>query len=82
MVERPRGQAIRAPRPLAAGSAVEVHSTFNDSWNAGFEVAEVLPTGYRIRRTNDRSFLPGLTGPADVRALPAAGEWGRVEAQP
>jgi hypothetical protein len=50
------------------GQLVEVHTKFNNTWSAGFEIAEVTPAGYRVRRTSDGSMLPGVTSEADVRA--------------
>ena len=52
---------------MNVGDQVEVHTTFNDSWARGFEIAEVIPEGYRVRRTSDGSLLPGYTSEADVR---------------
>jgi hypothetical protein len=54
-------------RVLQVGELVEVHTRFNDSWVAGFEIAEVVEGGYRVRRTSDGSLLPNLTGEADLR---------------
>ena len=52
---------------LQVGDRVEVHTKYNDSWVGGFEIAEVLDGGYRVRRTSDGSLLPNLTGEDDVR---------------
>ena len=52
---------------LRVGEQVEVHTTYNDSWVGGFEIAEVVEGGYRVRRTSDGSLLPNLTGEADLR---------------
>lgn len=52
---------------LQLGAAVEVHTKFNDKWVAGFEVAEIVDDGYRVRRTSDGSLLPNVTGDNDVR---------------
>ena len=54
---------------LEEGELVEVHTKYNDSWVKGFEIAEVVEGGYRVRRTSDGSLLPNLTGEDDVRAL-------------
>lgn len=54
---------------LQVGEAVEVHTTFNDAWVGGFEVAEVVEGGYRVRRLSDGSLLPNLTGEADLRPV-------------
>ena len=56
-------------RELRVGEPVEVHTKYNDSWVKGFEIAEVVEGGYRVRRTSDGSLLPNLTGEDDVRAL-------------
>ena len=52
---------------LQVGEQVEVHTRYNDSWVGGFEIAEVVDGGYRVRRTSDGSLLPNLTGEADLR---------------
>ena len=52
---------------LGVGEVVEVHTKFNDSWVRGFEIAEVVDGGYRVRRLSDGSLLPNLTGEDDVR---------------
>ena len=52
---------------LQLGEAVEVHTKFNDKWVAGFEVAEIVANGYRVRRTSDGSLLPNVTGGNDLR---------------
>jgi hypothetical protein len=54
-------------RVLHVGEQVEVHTKYNDSWVSGFEVAEVVEGGYRVRRTSDGTLLPNLTSEADVR---------------
>jgi hypothetical protein len=54
---------------LREGEAVQVHTKYNDTWVRGFEIAEVLEDGYRVRRTSDGSLLPNLTGEDDVRPL-------------
>ena len=54
-------------RMLQVGEQVEVHTKFNDSWVGGFEVAEIVEGGYRVRRTSDGSLLPNLTSEADLR---------------
>lgn len=49
------------------GTRVEVRSRFDDSWARGFEVAEVMPEGYRLRRLSDLSVLPVEFPTDDVR---------------
>jgi hypothetical protein len=52
---------------LRVGEPVEVHTKYNDAWVGGFEIAEVVEGGYRVRRTSDGSLLPNLTSEDDVR---------------
>lgn len=52
---------------MDVGDAVEVHTAFDDSWADGFEIAERVSEGYRVRRLSDRSLLPGFTSEKDVR---------------
>jgi hypothetical protein len=49
------------------GQSVEVHTRFDDSWSEGFEIAEITPDGFRVRRTSDGSLLPGVTSSSDLR---------------
>ena len=58
---------------MRVGDQVEVYSAFGDSWVRGWEVAEVISEGYRIRRLSDASLLPGFTSEADLRFLPSRG---------
>jgi hypothetical protein len=53
--------------PLEVGDQVEVHTNFDDVWVPGFEIAEIVPEGYRVRREFDDTLLPGYTSEADVR---------------
>jgi hypothetical protein len=67
---RSQGKATeghRAPWRLEIGDGVDVHVKFNDSWSTGFEVADVVSGGYRVRRVSDHSLLPGVTGEDDLR---------------
>ena len=50
------------------GDAVELHTKFDDSWSAGFEIAEVRGGEYRVRRSRDGELLPDLTSEDDLRA--------------
>ena len=54
-------------RPFKPGTPVEVRRRFDHSWARGFEVADVLPDGYSIRRRSDGSVLPAEFVFADVR---------------
>ena len=53
---------------LATGTAVDVRSRYVGEWSSGFEVAEPLKDGYRIRRLSDGSVLPDVFTNDDVRA--------------
>ena len=53
---------------MEPGTKVEVRSRFERSWARGFEIAEVVETGYRIRRLSDGSILPLDFSADDVRA--------------
>jgi hypothetical protein len=62
--------------PADSGTPVEVRSTFSQQWVSGFEVAESVEEpghGYRIRRRSDRSVLPIVFAPDDVRVDPRRG---------
>ncbi len=60
---------------MHVGEQVEVHTRFNDSWVAGFEIAEVADSGYRVRRRSDGSLLPNLTSESDLRPVPPTSRW-------
>lgn len=53
---------------LAIGTPVEVRRRFDYSWARGFEIAEVVDTGYRLKRKSDGSILPADFVFEDVRA--------------
>ena len=57
---------------MQIGDRVEVHTKFNDSWTAGFEIAEIIPEGYRVRRVSDGTWLPDSTSAADLRSADAS----------
>lgn len=53
--------AMPWPRPasvLDERTRVTVRDRYLGAWNAGFEVAQVVHGGYRIRRLSDGSVLP------------------------
>jgi hypothetical protein len=68
-----------ADRPVEVGDQVEVHTQFNDAWVSGFEIAQVSPDGYRVRRTSDASLLPGYTSASDLRPSTSSStaRWGQ-----
>jgi hypothetical protein len=51
----------------SVGDLVDLRSRFDDSWSAGFEIADVVAGGYSVRRVHDGVLLPSPTGAADVR---------------
>jgi hypothetical protein len=57
-----------ATTSLAVGTAVDVRSRYVGSWSAGFEVAQAVRDGYRVRRMSDGSVLPDVFTNDDVRA--------------
>jgi hypothetical protein len=61
------GQAMAAEQGLEPGSRVEVRRRFDQSWARGFEIAEVLAEGFRIRRRSDGSVLPSDFHREEVR---------------
>jgi hypothetical protein len=65
-------------QPADSGTRVEVRSRFDQQWVSGFEVAERVAdpgSGYRIRRRSDRSVLPVVFAPEDVRVDRGRGRW-------
>lgn len=62
--------------PIAPGTRVEVCSSFDRRWSAGFEVIEETRAGYRLRRLSDGSELPGIFTRDDIRReRRRAGHW-------
>ena len=50
-------------------SRVEVRTRYQKGqWASGYEIAQVLELGYRLRRPGALDTLPDIFGPADVRA--------------
>ena len=53
---------------LCADAAVEVRTRYlTEQWAHGYEVAEVLPDGYRVRRRGSREVLAEVFTAADLR---------------
>jgi hypothetical protein len=73
------GASVAPPEleSLSPGRHVEVRNRFTGTWSRGFDIAELAPGGYRIRRLSDGSVLPTLFPPDDVRPRPPkkAGLW-------
>jgi hypothetical protein len=65
------------PESLVPGRHVEVRNRFTGAWSRGFELAESVDDGYRVRRLSDGSILPTVFLPEDVRPRPTkkAGLW-------
>ncbi len=53
---------------LAEGTPVDVRNRFVGTWSHGFEVAERVQGGYRVRRLSDDSVLPDIFPSEDVRS--------------
>ena len=53
---------------LAKGTPIDVRNRFVGSWSHGFEVAERVQGGYRVRRLSDDSVLPDIFPSEDVRS--------------
>jgi hypothetical protein len=66
-VADPGEQVIDRARAIEPGTPVEVRRRFDFRWARGFEVAEILDKGYRIRRLSDDSILPAEFDPDEVR---------------
>jgi hypothetical protein len=52
---------------MKPGTRVEVRQRFDQRWSRGFEVAEEVAEGYRLRRVSDGSLLPVAFEADDVR---------------
>ena len=67
--QRPDGRHHgHARHALAEGTRVDVRNRFVGSWSHGFEVAEHVEGGYRVRRLSDDSVLPDVFPSEDVRS--------------
>jgi len=53
---------------LAEGTPVDVRNRFVGSWSHGFEIAERVQGGYRVRRLSDDSVLPDVFPSEDIRS--------------
>jgi hypothetical protein len=59
---------MNEPHELSPGSAVEVMTRFEQRWSRGFEVADVVDGGYRVKRVSDGAVLPVVFTAASLRA--------------
>jgi len=54
---------------VPVGTTVAVRTRYLEGqWARGYEIAEVLPRGYRVRRRGSRELLSGIFAAADIRA--------------
>ena len=54
---------------VLAGAIVAVRTRYLDEqWAHGYEIAEVLPSGYRVRRRGSQEVLSDVFGVVDIRA--------------
>ncbi len=61
---------------LAAGTKVEVRTSFDRSWARGFEVVEALgDAAYLVRRLSDDVILPVALPADDVRRERSSSYW-------
>ena len=50
------------------GARIEVRTRFEmNLWAPGFEIVDVLPRGFQVRRLSDGDVLPEIFPPADIR---------------
>ena len=57
----------RADERLEPGTKVEVRRRFDQHWSRGFEVAETVDDGYKVKRLSDGSILPVVFDEDEVR---------------
>jgi len=70
LVGAPTGTFLTPVRQssIPQGTRVDVRNRFVGSWSRGFEVAERVADGYRVRRLSDNSVLPDVFPSDDVRS--------------
>ena len=56
------------PSTLPPGTRVDVRNRFVGAWSHGFEIAEQVDEGYRVRRLSDGTVLPDVFPADDIRA--------------
>ena len=66
LVDAPTRGSLDSPIP--PGARVDVRNRFVGSWSHGFEIAERVAGGYRVRRLSDNSVLPDVFSNEDVRS--------------
>jgi hypothetical protein len=56
-----------SPGEFEVGTRVDVRSRYVGAWSRGFEIAERLDDGVRVRRMSDGSLLPDVFDLDDIR---------------
>ena len=68
MVNRTFGSGIEH-QVVLAGAIVAVRTRYLDGqWAQGYEIAEILPSGYRVRRRGSQEVLFDVFRDVDIRA--------------
>lgn len=57
----------QADERLEPGTKVEVRRRFDQHWSRGFEIAEAVDDGYKLKRLSDGSVLPVVFDEEEVR---------------
>jgi hypothetical protein len=57
----------QAAERLEPGTKVEVRRRFDQHWSRGFEVADAVDDGYKLKRLSDGSVLPVVFDEDEVR---------------
>lgn len=57
----------QAAERLEPGTKVEVRRRFDQHWSRGFEIAEAVDDGYKLKRLSDNSVLPVVFDSDEVR---------------
>ena len=57
----------QAAERLEPGTKVEVRRRFDQHWSRGFEIAEAVDDGYKLKRLSDNSVLPVVFDENEVR---------------
>ncbi|MEY2474981.1 MAG: hypothetical protein QOG87_296 [Actinomycetota bacterium] len=57
----------QAAERLEPGTRVEVRQRFDQHWSRGFEVADAVDDGYKLKRLSDGSVLPVVFDEDEVR---------------
>ena len=63
------------PVGLPQGTPVQVRNRFEFKFHSGFEVSQVTPAGYRLRRRSDGVELPVEFAPSEIRPEASSTDW-------